>query len=234
MKQNRKKTTAILGVSLLSLIPAHAVSVAFQSNVAANFSTTDSLQGLNATVGTGWAMYIVAGPDGLHAQNIADNGNVTSRLTDASSADAPTLSVLAGDNTVGWDFNVSSLAGTAADRKLVSLTIWQKAWEAPRAGSDYHLFTSLNGTNWTAITGADAVYWAPGVPTDPTYNKITFTFAANEVSNFNYIRVQDKTFGGYNTPITEIDASISVVPEPSAALLGGLGLLALLRRRRRA
>ena len=209
MKTTMKTLAALLGVLLLSLIPAKAVSVTFDRNVAADFSTTDSLQGLNATVGTGWAMYIGNGPDGIHGQNIAANGNVTSRLTDASSADAPTLLVLAGDNTVGWDFNVSSLAGTAADRKLVSLTIWQKAWEAPRAGSDYHLFTSLNGIDWTAITGADAVFWQPGVSTAPTYNKITFTFATNEVSNFNYIRVQDKTFGGVNTPITEIDAVVT-------------------------
>jgi hypothetical protein len=234
MKRKQKMPTAILGFSLLFMVSAHAVSVAFDSNVAANFSTTDSLQGLNATVGEGWAMYIGSGPDGLNGQDIAANGNVTSRLTDASSAVGPTLSLLAGDNNVGWDFNVGSLGGTAADRRLDSLTIWQKAWEAPRAGSDYHLFASLNGTNWTAITGADAVFYSAGVSSDPTYNKITFTFAADEVSNFNYIRVQDKTFGGYNTPITEIDANISVVPEPSSALLGGLGTLALLSRRRRA
>jgi hypothetical protein len=115
MKTTMKTLAALLGVSLLSLIPAKAVDVTFDRNVAADFSTTDSLQGLNATVGTGWAMYIGIGPDGLNGQNIAANGKVTSRLTDASSADAPTLSVLAGDNTVdGSQFVVQTSTDLAS------------------------------------------------------------------------------------------------------------------------
>jgi len=62
--------------------------------------------------------------------------------------------------------------------------------------------------------GADARY-ANGVAsgTSPTY---TFTSTDNDVNNVASI----------------IGASFHVVPEPSAALLGSLGLLALLRRRR--
>jgi hypothetical protein len=233
MNTTMKKLATLLGVTLLTLVSAKAVVVSFDPNIAANWSDEDYLQGIPATVGEGTAFYIGNGPDGINGQNIADNGNVTSRLTDATSPTTPTLSVLAGDNTVAWDFNLTSDGQLAANRQLDSLTIWQKAWEAPRAGSDYKLFTSLNGTAWTAITGADAVFYSAGVSTDPTYNKISFTFGLNEVANFNYIRVQDKSFGGYNTPLTEIDANITIVPEPStyALVLGGIATLLLIRRR---
>ena len=228
-----KKLATLLGVTLLTLVSAKAVVVTFDPNIAANWSDDDSLQGLPATVGSGWAMYIGNGPDGINGQNIAENGNVTSRLTDATSPTTPTLSVLAGDNTVAWDFNLTSDGQLAANRQLDSLTIWQKAWEAPRDGSNFKLFTSLNGTAWTAITGADALFAAAGNPSAPTYNKINFTFAANEVTNFNYIRVQDNQFGAYNGILTEIDANITIVPEPStyALVLGGIATLLLIRRR---
>jgi hypothetical protein len=233
MNTTMKKLATLLGVTLLTLVSAKAVVVTFDRNIAANWSDEDSLQGLPARVGSGYAMYVGNGPDGINGQNIAANGNVTSRLTDATSPTAPTLSVMGGDTTVSWDFDITPVGGLAADRRLDSLTIWQKAWEAPRSGSDYHLFTSLNGTAWTAITGADAVFWQPGVSTDPTYNKISFTFGLNEVANFNYIRVQDITFGGYSSILTEIDANISIVPEPStyALVLGGIATLLLIRRR---
>ena len=37
---------------------------------------------------------------------------------------------------------------------------------------------------------------------------------------------------GTGTPITVDNFQLEVIPEPSAALLGGFGLLALMRRRR--
>jgi hypothetical protein len=233
MNTTMKKLATLLGVTLLTLVSAKAVVVTFDPNIAANWSDDDSLQGLPATVGSGWAMYVGGGPDGINGQNIAANGNVTSRLTDATSPTTPTLSVMAGDNTVSWDFDITPGGGLAADRRLDSLTIWQKAYEAPRSGSNYKLFTSLNGSVWTAVTGADALFQQPGVSADPTYNKISFTFGLNEVANFNYIRVQDIPFGGYSAPITEIDANISIVPEPStyALVLGGIATLLLIRRR---
>ncbi len=52
------------------------------------------------------------------------------------------------------------------------------------------------------------------------YNASTLYFAFQEIS------------GGANATSTIDNISLSVIPEPSAALLGGLGMLALLRRRR--
>lgn len=63
-------------------------------------------------------------------------------------------------------------------------------------------------------------------PTTTDWIQQSFTFVANSTSHTLTISNQDTSGVGFMVD------NFSVVPEPSAALLGGLGMLALLRRRR--
>jgi autotransporter-associated beta strand protein len=63
----------------------------------------------------------------------------------------------------------------------------------------------------------------------------TVTFGSNfSVADFTPVGggLWNRNFGGADYQFSTLSGELSVIPEPRAALLGGLGLLALLRRRR--
>lgn len=66
--------------------------------------------------------------------------------------------------------------------------------------------------------------------TDGQFGVITATFTAESANAWFLPRIYDSNGGAAGTQINAVH--IMTVPEPSAALLGGLGLLGLLRRRR--
>ena len=221
MKTTMKTLAALLGVSLLPMAYSHAAELTYTPNVSANWSTTDSLQGVFAVMrGTlgGWM------PNNGSSSGYFGDGTVISNFTDATSPTLPVAVIWAGDTTVNWDFNVTTAGELAANRQLDSLTIWQQNWGAPRDGADYKLFKSLDGIVWTEIAGTTAVYQNtsvvpstydtnnPNLLITGSYNKITFSFAPGEVTNFNYLRVLDAPFGYTSVPIAEIDANITPVP----------------------
>lgn len=85
---------------------------------------------------------------------------------------------------------------------------------------------SDSGGNFTAFSGAISQY-ATGTAYDEGFVKFTFTVdnAAEATSTWNFDLTRSTT-GAILT------GAAYLVPEPSVALLGGLGLLGLLRRRR--
>jgi PEP-CTERM motif len=88
---------------------------------------------------------------------------------------------------------------------------------------------STDGVNFTALVGT------PTPTTSTTFALATANFAAvSEIDNVSTVTLK-YTFGGAtsNSGNNRIDnLQLNAVPEPASALLGSLGLLALLRRRR--
>jgi hypothetical protein len=88
-------------------------------------------------------------------------------------------------------------------------------------GTQYQIqfFADSTGTNGQVISGSATMNSLPG-------QFVVGTFTADGTSQVLSVTATSGGFGVANA------LTIGVIPEPSAALLGGLGLLALLRRRR--
>ena len=82
------------------------------------------------------------------------------------------------------------------------------------------------GTKFTLISYFGS--WAAGDVFDGYADDSDFTMFGNEWR----INYDDVSAGSVNGGAFTNAVTLTVVPEPRAALLGGLGLLALLRRRR--
>lgn len=97
---------------------------------------------------------------------------------------------------------------------------------APRALKTLDISFSSDGVNFTsgvALTFADT-------PGNVRPNADTVSFDA--VSDVQYIRLTNFTNQGDDNYLAFHEIRFGAIPEPSAALLGGLGLLCLLRRKR--
>lgn len=99
-------------------------------------------------------------------------------------------------------------------------------------------YTLNGGTTWTSLASTQTVNLTGSNTTTPNL-ALSFDLAvpvtvnlASDDFQIRYTVLNDGTNAGAYNGITSIVANGSVVPEPGAALLGSLGALALLRRRR--
>jgi hypothetical protein len=126
-------------------------------------------------------------------------------------------------NSAG-DFNQTAAVETSIDLN----TIVQLAITYENTGGNVTITGYRNGVNIGSYTDPDDVTWAAG------NQQVIFGARAFYLGNI---------YGGldalihearlYNGALTQAEiGGLAMVPEPSAALLGGLGMLALLRRRR--
>jgi hypothetical protein len=261
MKQNRKITTALLGVSLLTMVSAHAATV-YSSNFEAGSQGSAFSTGALTGQGTpAWSEKFLSGYDaggtvgssesysgGSQALNVA--GYSTSRVTLASpvqdqwfefafkpnfggtAATTWALTTRGGSGDpwgimmgLSWDGSVGTVyvggigAGVTGNGTAIgSFTNgqWQTiSFQTNNTIGDYKVY--LGGNNTSLGTFAPAGF--NGVQT------LVFSSATQSWAN---------TGNWYVDNINVGSDSIYVVPEPGSALLGGLGLLALLRRRRSA
>jgi hypothetical protein len=151
----------------------------------------------------------------------------------------------------GWwqtEFRYSGGTQTVSLENIVLDVVWSNSNGFRQAGDavvrDITLSTEYSldgGTNWFAVSAAQTFNLT--IPSPATaaqqYQDRTFTpgsaIVVNHATQDLWLRVRAEnanlTAGAY-VNIRDITFNGTVVPEPSATMLGGIGLLALLKRRR--
>ena len=127
-----------------------------------------------------------------------------------------------------WDRSPAGQFDQTAAVETSINTIVQLAITYENTGSDVTITGYRNGVNIGSYTDPDDVTWAAG--------NQQVIFGARAFWNGNIQGGLDALIHEarlYNGALTQAEiGGLAMVPEPSAALLGGLGMLALLRRRR--
>ena len=205
----------------------------FATNDSTGWTTTGSV---SATTG---AAAISSG--GIISQDFSSGTTATTENYDFQLDFSFSLSSVANTHRIRLRSN-NYVGGNGTDGDLITLRL--------KTGST--IIEAFNGGTWfDALTGisvsADTNYWLRVIGTDldvsgrkytvgfstdgttyTTSSSITaFHASPGEYKDFESIGFESLAGG----PTLTVD-NISIVPEPSAALLGGLGMLALLRRRR--
>ncbi|HEX7260674.1 MAG TPA: autotransporter-associated beta strand repeat-containing protein, partial [Luteolibacter sp.] len=180
--------------------------------------------------------------------------------THASSAvSVASGATLGGAGTIGGVVNVSGvLAPGASIESLVTgsvtlndlSTLAVEIQDATTVGADLLAINgnlTLDGTVTLDLAKLGAAIWTAGdkltlASYTGTWDGGLFTYNSNELSDgeqfsfdgTNWVLDYNDTIegGNFTTDSTGTYLTMTVVPEPAAALLGSLGLLALLRRRR--
>jgi hypothetical protein len=154
-----------------------------------------------------------------------------------------------GQNGGSWqaEFRYSGGSQTIALESVVFDMVWSNSTGAIQVGDatvrDITLtgeYSLDGGSNWFALAAAQTYNMTVNPGTDAQqHQERTFTLSStlniDHATQDLWIRVKaenaNATAGGYAN-LRDITFNGSAVPEPTAALLGSLGLLALLRRRR--
>jgi hypothetical protein len=232
MKQNRKITTALLGVSLLTMVSAHAASLVingdFEADTPPNYNAIPNWNQVPNPSGFSGYPYL-SGAEGWKSVGVGawDNGYVPG-------TDQLTNKVAFIETYVGGGGSVPTLSLT---QLVTGFTI----------GQVYELSYYENGRAHPLVNTTTAETFVGGVSVVAAH-LVTPVNSLNEYSNPFYYRTAQFTATATQMLLefraTQVDVNdtflvidnvaINAIPEPGSALLGGLGLLALLRRRRSA
>lgn len=241
-----KVTRWLCGLALAS--QAHgAISVSYNGSYSQSFDTLAS-SGTSSTLPTDWA-FSESGT-GANATYAADTGGLTTGNTYSYGSAGSTDRALGGLQsgsvvpTFGAQFRNDITGGTTID---LTLSYTGEQWRLGATGRTDRLdfqystsATSLTTGTWIDVNALD--FTAPitvgtvgSLNGNSAANRVsissTFTITIAESANF-WIRWSDFNPSGSDDGLAIDDLSITAVPEPSAAVLGCLGALGLLRRRR--
>lgn len=248
------KRTALLFAPLLSLAsPAGAVvlwTTTFSgadgtnrnlTNTAGDLSFTDTLTADDANLTFQDTSF--TGTVFMHSGDMATGNHYSPR----TNVDNPSP---ASPQNGGWwqtEFRYTGGTQTVSLENIVLDVVWTNASGNRQVGDlivrDITLSTEYSldgGTNWFAVSAAQTYNMTinPGAAT-VQYQDRAFTpgsaIVVDHATQDLWLRVRAEnanlTAGAY-VNIRDINFNGTVVPEPSTALLGGIGLLALLKRRR--
>ena len=229
MKRKQKITTAILGFSLLTMVSAQAASLVingdFETTPPGGYGAIPSWNQVPNPSGYASFDYLSGAEGWLQPLGVTawDNGYVpgTGQFT----------------NKVAFIETYGSASTLSLTQLVTGFTIGQvyelSYYENGRANPAVNTTTAETFVGGVSVVAAHLVTPVnlQGQYTNPFYYRTAqFTATANQMLlEFRATQVD------VNDTFLVIDnVAINAVPEPGSALLGGLGLLALLRRRRSA
>lgn len=221
--------------------------------------TTTTTNVFSATVGaqaavgsTGFVGTRLGGSGSAAVSLTADNGGSSSgglfTYGTTSATDRALGAVASGTNIMGFGFELVNSTGGILDTITISFN--QETWRTSTTSintltASYSTGTAgaagfvAAATGFTAVTALDIV--GPAAVSsngaiDGNLNRAarSFTFTGLNIAAGDslYLRWQDINDGGNDAGLAIDDLVISAVPEPASALLGAIGLLGILRRRR--
>lgn len=187
-------------------------------------------------VATGFTHAAVIIPtDYIHATGLpgpepnAGDDSATTRLNDdviSAGSWSDGLHVSWGQGTIPATdptATITFLFDQTYDFDTVDIYQYTTTWGA----QDVRLSTSTDNVNFTSTTGIIPI----GTGTAVGGSTQRFTIDVTGLDSGQYVRLDLMNANSW-IMLSEVDFNGTAIPEPSAALLGGLGLLALLRRRR--
>lgn len=136
-----------------------------------------------------------------------------------------------------WEFTITPNAGTTIDLTTMTLDAgigltlsnsnwdYDVSWSVDSYGTTIGTFDGPSGTNTTVVSTGLSIDLS-SLPTQSS--AFTIRVSPNRVSGTNGAASQR---AGWVDNVT-LNADVTAIPEPSTALLGGLGLMLLLRKRR--
>lgn len=226
---------------VLTALPLSAVTITqwnFNSIPADNNDATGTT---TPSIGSGTAS--LRSTTSLFANGNAGNGSTDPTTTDDSGWGITTFPATGSDMTAGVQFLIDT---TGYESITVSYDVRHSNTSSRYQAVQY----TLNGSSWTTatfFTAAAGDSWInnrsvnlsaiAGANNNPNFGiRILSAFqstATGAGANAYVAATTGSTYvGSGNWRFDMVTVSGSVIPEPSAALLGGLGVLGLLRRRR--
>lgn len=231
-KNAMKQVTAIPLALLLLGANANAATIAATNFDAASQSDSSTMSGIvwtgddlvNVSASTSATYTAIEGDAGATAQGFHDDSGEW-----GETAFAPQVNI---QNYADWEATFTfdllnsytgTLTGVSFDYQALTNTGANQT-----QGRVVPVSVTVNGSTFATTLSTSSTLSSAS---------LTFTDTAALTSGTNTIKISTDYYtngGGWNLGIDNLqfDGTIAAIPEPSTALLGGLGLLALLRRRR--
>jgi autotransporter-associated beta strand protein len=226
--------TATLDITTNHLTMAGATGAASTGALTKAGAGTLTLTGTSTYSGittiSGGSLALGAGDSINNSGGVAlDNGHFNVSAIPAGYA----VAALTGNGSVTGDLTVTRLVpgsspGTITFDNTLTLTSIADFEINGLGAGEYDLATGGGGSQQVNFGGTLNLLFAPGFNTTGTVKIFDFETYSGNFTTVNPTGLAS----GYEASFDQTSGLVTVIPEPGAGLLGSLGLLALLRRRR--